>query len=170
MEWLRKQLKESDSLFDGTLICLGIGIGIVTGLVYMAFFTPIAEEAHAEILEVEVAEEPKEVLLEVTYTQDDIIRKIKETFPEDSETAVKIAKCESGLRIVVQSQHTLSYGQERSFGLFQIHALDWQHAAERLGLEDYRTDINDNLALARHIYEVAGKRWTPWSCYTKGMI
>lgn len=145
---------------------VGIALGIVLGIFIDVYMTPVAEKAHAEITEVV----PVEVQIEVTYTTEDIVRKIKETFPEDPETAVKIARCESGLNIEVQSQHILSYGQERSFGLFQIHEPAHHKTALRLGYENYQTDIDDNLAMARHIYDSAGKRWTAWSCYTKKMI
>jgi hypothetical protein len=147
---------------------VGIALGIILGLVIKIYFSPVIETVHAEVeVEPVIAEV---VLIEVVYTKEDIIRKIKETFPEDPETAVLIAKCESGLRIEVQSGHTLSYGREQSFGLFQVHSPHWEKTAKRLGYEDYRTDIDDNLALARHIYESAGNSWQPWSCYTKKMI
>jgi hypothetical protein len=167
MDWLRRQLKESDSLFDGTLIAAGIGIGIIFGIVIHVYFTPVVETVHAEE---QAVIEPVEVILEVTYTKEDIIRRIEAAFPEDAKTAVKIAKCESGLRPVIQSQHTLSYGQEKSYGLFQIHAPDWHHVALHLGYTEYRTSVEENIKMARYIYELAGKKWTPWSCYTKGMI
>lgn len=146
---------------------IGAGIGIVVGLVIDAYFTPIVETAHAEPVE---ETQYEIVLLEVETTEEYIIKRIKQTFPEDSETAVKVARCESGLRVEIQSQHQLSYGQERSFGLFQIHAPDHEATAKRLGYGDYKTDLDQNLLMARYIYESAGKRWTPWSCYTKKMI
>ena len=145
---------------------VGIALGIVLGIFIDVYMNPVAEEARAEIVEVQ----PVEVELEIIYTTEDIIRKIKETFPEDPETAVKIARCESGLNIEIQSKHILSYGQERSYGLFQIHAPDHHKTALRLGYDNYQTDIDDNLAMARYIYDAAGKRWTAWSCYTKKMI
>jgi hypothetical protein len=133
------------------------------------YFTPIVETVHAD--EQAVIEPVAEVvILEVVYTREDIIRKIEETFPESPNTAVLVAKCESGLIPDIQSNHTLSYGREESFGLFQIHARAWDKHAQRLGYVDYKTEVDDNLKMARYIYEQAGKRWTPWSCYTKGMI
>lgn len=144
---------------------VGIGLGIVLGIVIDAYFTPVVEVAQAE----EVIT-PEVVMIEVETTEEYIIKRIKQTFPEDSETAIKIARCESGLRVEIQSQHQLSYGQERSFGLFQIHAPDHEATAQRLGYEDYKTDLEDNLAMARYIYEQSGKKWTAWSCYTKKMI
>lgn len=126
----------------------------------------MVEVASAEVIQ----SEPQEVLVEVIYTKEDIIKKVREAFPEAPDTAVAIVKCESGFNPTIQSGHTLSYGQERSYGLFQVHAPDWNETALRLGYDDYRTSVEDNIALARYIYEKAGKRFTPWSCYTKGMI
>lgn len=131
--------------------------------------TPIVETVHAEVLE-EVVEPPKVVVVEVVYTRDDIVQKIKEAFPETPETALAVAKCESGLVPDIQSHHTLSYGRELSWGLFQIHEPAWHKTAMRLGYEDYRTDVEDNIAMARYIYEQSGKSWRAWSCYTKKMI
>jgi len=117
-------------------------------------------------------EEPQEVKIRVVidWSRERIIEEIRNTFPEDPDTAVRIAKCESGLVADIQSQHILSYGQERSFGVMQVHEPVWKHHADRLGLPNWRTDPGENLKLARFIYESAGKRWTPWSCYTKKMI
>lgn len=131
---------------------------------------PVIYEAHAEPMTAIM--EPQVVLIEVEidWTRERIIREIEETFPEDPDTALAIAKCESGLVADIQSRHILHYGQERSFGIFQIHSPDWHHKAMQLGYEEYRTDPGDNIAMARYIYEQAGKRWTPWSCYTKRMI
>lgn len=147
-------------------VAVGIALGIILGIFIDVYMTPVAEEAHAEITEVI----PVEVQIEVTYTKEDIIKKIEDAFPESPVVAVKIAKCESGLVPDIQSQHTLSYGQERSFGLFQIHEPAWDHVAKKLGLDDYQTDVEDNIAMARYIYEQSGKRWSAWSCFTKNMI
>lgn len=131
--------------------------------------TPVAETAHAEILE-EVKEEPKEVLIEVVTTRDGIIKKIEDAFPEDSATAVKVAVCESQLVPDIQSHHVLNGNRERSFGIFQIHEPSWHKVAMRLGYENYQTDVDDNIAMARYIYDNAGQSWKDWSCYTKKMI
>jgi hypothetical protein len=144
-------------------------VGIITGIL---IDVNRAEGVHM----VEVAEAatstPQEVRIEVVveWSRERIIEEIHNTFPEDPDTAVKIAYCESGLRADIQSHHILSYGRERSFGIFQAHEPDWAATADRLGLYDWRTDPKDNIALARYIYDSAGKRWTPWSCYTKKMI
>lgn len=115
---------------------------------------------------------PEVVMIEVQidWTRERIIQEIVETFPESPDTAVAIAKCESGLIANVQSGHTWRGEQERSFGIFQIHSDSWHSTALRLGYENYRTDPEDNIKMARYIYDNAGKRWTDWSCYTKKMI
>jgi hypothetical protein len=145
-------------------VLVGILSGILTQ-VYLNSITPVY--AVEEVEEVKI---PREVRIEVNWTKETIEQEIKNTFPEDPEIAVKIAKCESGLIPDIQSQHTLSYGQERSYGIFQIHAPDWNTRAIELGFEDYKTDVKDNLKMARYIYESSGKKWTAWSCYTKRMI
>lgn len=118
----------------------------------------------------EVKEEPKEVLIEVVTTEEGIIAKIREAFPEDPDTAVKVARCESHLIVDIQSHHVLNGIRERSFGIFQIHEPSWHKVALRLGYENYQTDVDDNIAMARYIYDNAGQSWKDWSCYTKKMI
>lgn len=111
---------------------------------------------------------PQEVQIKVVYsTKESIERHIREVFPEAPNTAVAIAKCESGLNAEIQSHHTLSYGREQSFGIFQIHARDHDRTAQRLGLEDYRTDVEDNVAMARHLYNSRGN-FKDWTCYNTG--
>lgn len=161
MKWLRKQLNSSEHLLEACAI--GVAIGIVFGIVMSVYFTPVVETAHAEEV-VEVVEAPVEVMIEIAYTREEIIRRIKETFPETPDTAIAIAKCESGLKIDIQSNHTLSYGRELSFGLFQIHAPAWEKRAKALGYDNYRDDLEDNLAMARYIYVQSGYSWRPWSC------
>lgn len=105
---------------------------------------------------------------EIDWTKERIIKEIRETFPEDPDTAVAIAKCESGLIPDQQSKHILSYGQEESYGIMQIHARDHHDTAIALGFEDYKTDPADNLAVARHLKDRRGN-WNDWMCYTKGL-
>lgn len=146
-------------------MCVGILIGICTDV--------ILKNIHVQ--EVEAAttiEEPKEVQIEVIidWTPERIKKEIRDTFPEQPELAIKIAQCESGLVPNIQSHHKQSYGRERSFSIFQVHEPDWGDDAIRLGLNDWKTDPAENIKLARYIYEKAGNKFTPWSCYTKKMI
>lgn len=126
---------------------------------------------HPAVYEVEASTEkvePREVRLEVVidWTEDRIKQEIKDTFPEYPDVAVAIATCESHLRMV-QSNHVQPYGREESFGIFQIHARDHEQTAKRLGLEDYKTDIQENIQMARYLYEQRGN-FTDWSCYNNG--
>lgn len=132
--------------------------------------TNVVEAKEIEILTDTIQKQREIVLLEIDWTKEAIEKKIRETFPEDPETAIKIAKCESGLVADIQSHHTLSYGREESFGIFQIHARAWDKKAKELGFWEYKSDVMDNLNMARFIYDSAGKRWSPWSCFTKKMI
>ena len=104
-----------------------------------------------------------------------IRRLIMDTFPEDPYTAVAVAMAESGLRMI-QSRHTYPKdmdGQkagstEKSFCYFQIHAPAHAGTAKRMGLEDYKTNPESCVKVARIVYEQAGG-WTPWTVYTKKM-
>lgn len=152
------------------VIVLAMGAGIICGIFIDAY---IQYNAQPIIYVAEASEiEPREVRIEVKidWTTERIEKEIRDTFPEDPDTAVKIAKCESGLHPDIQSRHVLYYGQEKSFGLFQIHKPDWHTTALRLGYDNYQTEVQDNIKMARYIYEHAGKKWTDWSCYNKGMI
>lgn len=158
----------------GGVILWAILIGIIGGIVidyinaepvtYTYVKTAVAaqEEVIPERQVVQIA-------VRIDWTEERIIEEIRKVFHETPNTAVAIAKCESELKIDVQSQHILSYGQEESFGIFQIHKPDWHDVAIRLGYEKYQTDVQDNLAMARFIYENAGNTWKDWSCYTQGL-
>ena len=153
------------------MVAIAVVVGIVAGILIDVKRAEGVQDVHFVQVAEAATSTPPEVRIEVVtdWTRERIEREIRDTFPEDPETAVKIAQCESGLRADIQSHHILSYGRERSWGVFQIHEPDHQKTAERLGLYNYKTDPRENIALARHIYDAAGG-WTPWSCYTKRMI
>lgn len=56
--------------------------------------------------------------------------------------------------------------QELSFCTFQIHAPAHDATAKRLGLEEYKTDFEQCVQLARAIYDGAGGFY-PWTEYHK---
>lgn len=158
---------------DDRVIVFCAGIGIILGICIDAYVThnsqPIVYVAEAATIE--SVEQEVKIKIAIDWTKERIIQEIEKTFPEDPATAIKIAKCESELDADIQSYHINSQGnREPSFGIFQIHSPDWHNTAIRLGYENYKTDPGDNIAMARYIYEQAGKRWTDWSCYTKKMI
>jgi len=135
----------------------GVLLGIVTGIVSDVLTKPYVEEVHAET----VKEEPKEVKIELTYTRERIIELIKETFPEAPNTAVAIAKCESGLVPDQVGKTTPDYG------VMQINAPSWDKKAHKLGYKNYRKDVRENLKMARYVYDGSGN-FTPWVCYNTG--
>ena len=81
--------------------------------------------------------------------------KIVKTFPEQPELMLAIANCESGF-----NQDAVSH--TRDFGTMQVNEKVWDSTANEMGL-DYKNNEDDNLEMARHIYEVQGV--TAWVCY-----
>ncbi len=90
--------------------------------------------------------------------RDAIERLIRETFPEDPDTAVRIAHCESRLDPSrVGDTHT-AYS---SYGVFQIRLLPGR--VKYAGLTAQKLlDARQNIAYARKIYDRFG--WRPWTC------
>ena len=139
-----------------------IMIGIATGIVGDVLTQPLIV-MKAEAYNVEEVK-PQEARLEViiNWTPERIEQEIRTTFPESPNTAVAIAKCESGMK---PKQVGLS---SPDYGLMQINGPSWDRKAALLGYTKYRTDVKDNLKMARHIYDAAGGKWTDWVCYTSG--
>jgi len=138
---------------------VGVCFGIVTGLFADVLSKPYVQEVQAATIE----EEPKEVRLEIVidWTPERIEKEIRTLFPEEPNTAVAIFKCESGLIATAK-------GPTSDYGIAQIHAPSWDYKAIQLGYGDYKTDIEDNLKMARYIYDGRGN-FNDWVCYTKGM-
>lgn len=151
---------------------MGILGGIFLGLLIDVAVRSNTVIYHVEAKETDVVSQPVLVEAKIDWTKERIEEEIRRVFTEMPNTAVAVAKCESGLVADIQSHHTLSYGREQSFGVFQVHARDHQKTAERLGLENYKTDPGDNIALARHIYDNrianGGYPFQDWSCYKNG--
>ena len=130
---------------------------VIGGIITFAF------QVKAERVTYTAEEEPvvhKEVLIEVETEEDKIIRRIKETFPEDPENAVRIAECESGFRKEVVSP-------TNDHGLMQINLTVHEDDVEALGIDVY--SVEDNLKFARMLYDEIGpdgqpRHWKPWVC------
>lgn len=88
---------------------------------------------------------------------------IREAFPEDPETAVRVAKCESGL-----GSHPQTYNlAAANAGPMQINRGTWEgYFLRKYGWtwEQVVFDLGKHLQAAREIYDRAGG-WSPWSCY-----
>ena len=57
-------------------------------------------------------------------------------------------------------------GPTSDYGIAQIWGPGWHSTAMELGYTEYKTEVIDNLAMARHIYDVQGM--PAWVCYTNG--
>ena len=57
---------------------------------------------------------------------------------------------------------------ERSYCIFQIHDPDHGETAKRLGLNDYDTNVESCVKMARVVYEQSGNSFSPWSVYKSG--
>lgn len=86
---------------------------------------------------------------------------IRRTFP-DADTALAVAKCESGFRPTAYNQNS---NGSYDAGIFQINSVH-QARLDELGLNKW--DVEDNIKFARLLHEEQG--WIPWVCYTKGLI
>lgn len=111
--------------------------------------------------EVVYAQEPVEIehkviLVEAESEEQKIIRRIKETFHEDPENAVAIARCESQFRKDVVSP-------TNDHGIMQINLTVHKEQVDALGLDVY--NVEDNLTFARKLYDERG--WKPWVCARK---
>jgi len=120
------------------------------------------EVIHEPVVEEQV-EEPREVLIRVEYTTEGIKRLIRETFPEDAETALKIAACESGYNPEAYNPTNNSHDR----GIFQISDKYHKKTWTEMGYTDMH-DVKQNIEYARVLYEESG--WNHWVCYTRKMI
>jgi hypothetical protein len=115
---------------------------------------PLVYTAEAQVIE------PRVILIGTTTPEKTIEEKIKEAFPEDEITALKIAQCESGLN--PNAHNNRNKNGSTDGGLYQINSVHDKRLNE-LGLDKY--DIEDNIAFARRLYEENG--WRPWVCSKK---
>lgn len=84
-----------------------------------------------------------------------IEEKIEQAFPENPELMLAIANCESGL-----NQEAVSHTSD--YGVMQVNEATWDKTAKEMGL-DYKNSEDDNIKLARHIFEVQGL--SAWVCH-----
>ena len=96
-------------------------------------------------------ETPREIIIEIIPEEKSVEQKIRDTFPEDPDRAVKIAKCESGL-------NPKAVSPTNDHGLMQINK-----SVHKVDGDIY--DVDTNLQFARKLYDERG--WKPWVCNTK---
>ena len=87
---------------------------------------------------------------------------IKQEFPEDSERALSVVKCESGFN--PNAYNGKNTNGSTDGGLWQINSVHDKHL-EKLGLDKF--DPEDATEYARMLYEANGFR--DWVCHTRGL-
>lgn len=147
------------------------GFAVVIGIVLGIFFDAHAGNPFApEVLQAQVTViQPvkREVQLvvvptKIEWTRARIEQEIRSTFPEDPETAVAVAKCESGLN--PKAYNGKNRDGSSDGGVFQVNSVHDRHLRQ-LGLDKFNP--RDNIKFARKLYDESG--WRPWVCYTKKM-
>lgn len=144
----------------------GILFGIVFDLINKPHVFEAKQVAEAYVEEVKVVV-PEVVMIEVEYETDGVERLIRETFTETPNTAVAVAKSESGALLKVDAYnpewHYDSKGNaicQGSYGVMQIACV------HNLADPEALFDVEFNIAKARQIYLEKG--WQPWGGYTSG--
>jgi hypothetical protein len=155
-------LRRSDNLEEA--VALGVVLGIVFGIVIHVYFTPFVEEVHAEE---QAVIEPVEVILEVSYTKEDIKRIIKEKadkYGVSYERMSVTVNCESGYKHDIQSHHILSYGRELSFGAAQWHIPSKNRDANGVVItKEMALDPYQALDAMAYHFSIGNARI--WTCY-----
>lgn len=158
------------------IVCLSILGGIFTGI-WMDKHD--LNPWNGPVVYVKVAEAatttPPVVLIELDYSSKESIEKlIRATFPEEPNTAVAVAKAESGgiLQKELQSYIIKDGVREPSYCTMQIHAPSWMIKARKLGYGDYKTNVESCIKMARVIYNdkkaATGNGFQAWSAYNNG--
>lgn len=135
-----------------------IGLGVLFFVVFMyllgmvtrdnILIWPISEEDRIEGIRFVEQVKAVEVEKPIYVTPETIEDKIRATFTEDPETAVRVAKCESGLNPKAKNKTSSARG------LFQIMQ-SWHKVSEKWLLNE---DIN--IAIAHQLWHEQG--WVPW--------
>lgn len=135
------------------------------GVTALLLSTPFIQTAHApsplggneaEIRAVHV-DEPQPVYKH----SGSAVRLIEETFPNDPRM-VAVLKCESNHRQFDSNGSPLR-SPTNDWGIAQINEKVWDAKAKEMGL-DYKHSMEDNLKMARYVYDVQGIR--AWMCFT----
>lgn len=86
---------------------------------------------------------------------------VYETFGDAAPAMWEVFKCESGHRQFDAHGNPLR-SPTNDIGFSQINVKTWDKRAGELGL-DYRNSLEDNLKMAKYVYDVQGPR--AWTCY-----
>lgn len=85
---------------------------------------------------------------------------IIETFKEDAQTALAVARCESNLNPKAYNGNNTDGSVDK--GLYQINSVHYKRM-EQLGLDVWKA--TDNVKFAKILHDEQG--FAPWVCYKK---
>lgn len=113
---------------------------------------PIRMNAYAEEVDAGHSAEPKFPLADLSEREKNIAL-IKNIFGRDSETAIRVFTCESGLRSKAENDH--NYDGFPDIGIAQIHV-----TSQSLFTVSEMFDAYANLLQAKRMFDSRG--WQPW--------
>jgi hypothetical protein len=151
---LKRVLTIKQRLIIGTLIAYG-----VAAATYVVTIPTIAIELNTDV-RVHTALAYETAPTEVVEAVDSVEAHVRSYFA-DIPILAEVARCESTFRHTNPDTGavTRGYVNPADVGVMQINEYYHGETAERMGLE--LTDLNDNLAYARYLYEREGTQ--PWS-------
>lgn len=123
--------------------------------------TKIAEAYKVEEIKAEtVVVEPQKIQIEIVYSETRIKELIRETFPHNAATMLRVASCEGGIQDDAPTNPTNGSFDK---GIYQVSEKYHGAEAKKLGLDLH--DVRDNIKFAKLLYDREGLK--PWSASKK---
>lgn len=142
-------------------------VDVFVGLLTLVSILLYALTVRADTITYTAVEEPVVEVEEVETEEQRIERLVRETFPEDPDTAIKIAKAESELIPTAYNPEN-HYDRQRNYickssqGVMQIACVHHQSNPDEL------QNVELNLEIARKLYDERG--WRPWGVCHNGKV
>jgi len=133
------------------IVLLGVGLGVLISYAWIAQAEVVVYQAPI----IEIEPERKEIQIEVSYTKESIIEKVRQAFL-DAPIMLEVARCESQYKITAHNT-TLNTDGTTDGGIFQLNSVHDEELA-LLGLNKF--DPEDNIKFARILYDRSGLK--PW--------
>jgi len=135
------------------IVLMGVGLGVLISYAFMAQAETIVYIA--PIIEDQQVIPQKEIKIEVRYTEEGIIERVKQEF-KDAPIMVEVARCESRFKPAAHNTKLNKDGTTDG-GIFQLNSVHDEELA-LLGLDKF--DPEDNIKFTRLLYDRSGLR--PW--------